>query len=241
MRQTARICTLLALSTAGMAHAAPVETWYVGTSFGSAMHIKNTDVQSFREESTSGGMESPFPAIEIPIPGMEDIIPDMGAIGEETTPAAMEHAVVRYKKGMAAGIVAGYQFTPLLRGEFEYREQWAEIESYGDFKVVGDTKSKVALLNAWFDFNRGGYIRPYFGVGVGRAIVELNHDSVSILVGQLGFGLNLHVADNVSIDLGYRMFDSEDTDFTTDEGADYDLAYKGGLPLVTLKYKFTTE
>ena len=103
----------------------------------------------------------------------------------------------------------------------------------------GDLDSWEAMLNVLYDFNEGGRLRPYVGVGMGAADVDAKaHNLVNSTTGtpvngfsdsDTGFayqgliGLGYKLSDRTTLDVGYRHFGAMGLEF---EGpGEYDTTY----------------
>jgi outer membrane autotransporter protein len=64
----------------------------------------------------------------------------------------------------------------------------------------------TVMANAYYDFDTDSGIRPYIMGGAGIADVDTNQDtdSETVFAWQVGAGLGFEVADNTTLDLGYR-------------------------------------
>jgi len=220
------VMVVLVAGFAQLASAAPPKkAWYIGLTVSPEVEWDDATLTRVTPESTTPGL-LPF---EFPFPGLE-------WLGSTTTPEEFTQGEVQYDSGMAYGAVLGYQFTRLIRAELEYRDMEADIDAIDQFRVKGQSAATAGFLNVWFDFNRGGYIQPYIGAGVGRAHVSFGDASDTVLIGQAGLGLNLAVTDHLAIDIGYRKFDAETAMFSVGDNTDFELDTRGEMSMLTLKY-----
>jgi outer membrane protein OmpA-like peptidoglycan-associated protein/outer membrane protein W len=129
---------------------------------------------------------------------------------------------------MASGGV-GYAFSNgfRLEGELAYRNNDFEDS---DTEVT----AKSAMLNLYYDFNRGGRLEPYVGVGVGYANVDPDiafHEDDSGFAYQALAGVAIGLTERLDLDIGYRYFRVDDLDFggtTIPDILDDDLVFKFG-------------
>src|SRR5215813_1362581 len=63
----------------------------------------------------------------------------------------------------------GYAFQNGFRLEGELGHRFNQINHHEMFDQGGDVHAWSAMLNLYYDFNRGGAVEPYLGVGVGAA------------------------------------------------------------------------
>jgi len=118
--------------------------------------------------------------------------------------------------GFALGVTVGTKVFDMLRIEGELSgtlSQVSEIyEEYDDeySDLPGSISALYLLGNVWFDVDTGSGFTPYIGGGVGAAAVALSlydgnweTDGTGFAY-QLGAGVQVDVADNITLDLGYR-------------------------------------
>lgn len=124
--------------------------------------------------------------------------------------------------GYVVGGAIGAQIQPNLRGELEvsYAHHGVSTNSVTIDEDTGETGSGsfnalYILGNLWYDFNIGSPITPYIGGGAGLAVVMPDvtyYDDASYYhnqtawapAAQLGAGIKYSIADNITLDLGYR-------------------------------------
>ncbi len=123
------------------------------------------------------------------------------------------------------GAALGVSVTEDLRAEVELSYTTALIAEWDGFSLPGETSGyEVSLFgNLWYDFDTGSAITPYLGAGLGISYRETSHPAggleVAGLAYQVGAGVRVDVADNVALDLGYRLRVRPDTDITVDGDA----------------------
>ncbi|NQY98164.1 MAG: porin family protein, partial [Henriciella sp.] len=99
----------------------------------------------------------------------------------------------------------------------------------------GDVRSWDLMVNALYDFNREGNFNPYIGAGIG--VAQISADARNIAAGDFGVGstfagangfldqetglayqalagLGIGVTDQLTVDIGYRLFNVGDLDMT---------------------------
>jgi opacity protein-like surface antigen len=124
-----------------------------------------------------------------------------------------------YNGGYIVGGALGMNVMPSLRAELEVSYSSRGVSNHafasggGTGTATGSTSTLYLLGNLWYDFDTGSSITPYIGAGVGAAVLMPNitidtggtyKTDALALAGQLGAGVKFAVADNVSLDLGYR-------------------------------------
>ncbi|MEQ1810131.1 MAG: porin family protein, partial [Terricaulis sp.] len=110
----------------------------------------------------------------------------------------------------------GYAFQNGFRLEGELGHRFNQIEPTDTIDAGGDVHAWSAMANLFYDFNRGGSIEPYIGVGVGGARLNYNvndhstlnysegEDTVLAYQGMVGFAVGL--GEQWDLDIGYRYF-----------------------------------
>lgn len=94
--------------------------------------------------------------------------------------------------------------------------------------TVGDLKILIGLVNAYYEFQTGGLVRPYLTGGLGYAKLDAEFsaegfdevtlvDEESGLAWQLGAGLDFAVTGSISLDLRYRYLSGDDVEFDAGE------------------------
>jgi OOP family OmpA-OmpF porin len=112
---------------------------------------------------------------------------------------------------------SGWRF----EGELSYRDN--DLESNPPILDDGDISAWAAMLNAYYDFNKGGRFEPYVGLGVGAARLEGNavfngvndefdtDDTVLAYQGIVGVAIGL--GERWDLDIAYRYFAAPDAEF----------------------------
>lgn len=128
-------------------------------------------------------------------------------------------------KGWGASLAVGASMklaSGAIRGELEISQK-ADAES--SYTSDGDTyKNKIEtqtlMLNAYYDIDTGTKLTPYIGAGIGYAKLEVKDEywnsaynetiDDTNFAWQIGAGAAYALADNVSIDAGYRYINYGD-------------------------------
>jgi outer membrane protein OmpA-like peptidoglycan-associated protein len=110
----------------------------------------------------------------------------------------------------------GYAFQNGFRLEGEIGHRFNQVEVTPTIDAGGDVHAWSAMANLFYDFNRGGSLEPYIGVGVGAARLNYNlndhsalayadgEDTVLAYQGMVGFAVGL--GEQWDLDVGYRYF-----------------------------------
>jgi opacity protein-like surface antigen len=126
--------------------------------------------------------------------------------------------IADYKSGFTVGAAVGGNINDNLRGELELSFVKSDIKQFNDdggpeAGSGGDVNTYYLLTNLWRDIDVGG-VKPYFGGGLGMAVVdaninvegdEPNVDTTMALAGQLGAGVRFDLTDQLTLDAGYRL------------------------------------
>jgi len=156
------------------------------------------------------------------------------------------------------GGTAGFDFGLLrLEGELSYR--YSDIESITD-KSVGEPFPNVDgnlgalsfMANAFIDLHNASPFTPYFGGGVGFAVLNLSDTfagtgsqillypdgNETVFAYQLGAGLELAINRMLSLDLGYRYFNTDKASFEYNSTRSTKMKLESHNALVGLRMKF---
>jgi opacity protein-like surface antigen len=131
--------------------------------------------------------------------------------------------------GVVSGAV-GYAAPYGLRfdAEASYRNADTDRASIFGGDLDGEVNAISLMGNVYFDIPTGGPVRPYIMGGVGVSSVEVDIDDAGIeeddtvMSGQAGAGVSFEVSRNITLDLGYRYFITEDVNLGDDGEASFD-------------------
>jgi outer membrane protein OmpA-like peptidoglycan-associated protein/outer membrane protein W len=112
---------------------------------------------------------------------------------------------------------SGWRF----EGELSYRDN--ELESNPPTVTSGEVTAWAAMFNAYYDFNKGGRIEPYVGIGIGAAQLDAQavfngtndvlDDQDTVAAAQAMVGVAIGLGDRLDLDIGYRYFYAPDAEF----------------------------
>jgi opacity protein-like surface antigen len=147
--------------------------------------------------------------------------------GNYTDQTTTTSADIPLQTGYILGATIGTHLMPNLRGEIELSYASHGVTGTETTHSTGGARGTSAdsgsfntlylLGNLWYDFDTGGSFTPYLGGGLGVAVMMPNvsfptfigtpsfSTSSAALAGQLGAGVKFQIADNMSLDLGYRV------------------------------------
>jgi OmpA-OmpF porin, OOP family len=139
----------------------------------------------------------------------------------------------------------GYAFENGFRLEGELGHRFNQMTPDAPLITDGDIHAWSAMGNLFYDFNRGGGIEPYVGIGVGSARLNANatdgidsvDDSDTVLAYQGMIGLAAALSDNLSLDVGYRYFVADGGEFDG-TGGTLEADYEHQAVTVGLRYQF---
>jgi OmpA-OmpF porin, OOP family len=122
----------------------------------------------------------------------------------------------------------GYAFASGWRLEGEIGHRFNDLEPHGlglpttdPSLSSGDVQVWSAMLNGYFDMNKGHTFQPYIGLGVGAAQVNANatsslqhfDDKDTRIAYQAMIGTAISLGSQLALDIGYRYFTVPDLDF----------------------------
>lgn len=114
----------------------------------------------------------------------------------------------------------GYAFQNGFRLEGEVGHRFNEQTDPA--VLTADTHAWSAMLNLFYDFNRGSRVQPYIGVGVGGVRLTSNadfgapqyDDQDTVLGYQALIGIGIGVTERLTFDVGYRALWAQGAEFT---------------------------
>jgi opacity protein-like surface antigen len=173
---------------------------------------------------------------------------DVTNTGQPTIAAELER-----DPGWLAGAAAGYVWPVgfALEGEVTYRENRLDkIALLGmELGLDGDEHSYAALANAYYRFDTGGSFTPYFGAGVGAAVLTLDaeaenggtfDDSETVFAYQAMAGVDYAITQHLAFGVEYRYFataKAELSDSQAGNTTDLDTEYRAHNVLARLIYR----
>jgi opacity protein-like surface antigen len=137
-----------------------------------------------------------------------------------------------FDTGLALGAALGYEFN-IFRAEGEISYQKSDIDKIGaqgaSFNATGNAAALSFLINGYYDFVNSSVFTPYISAGLGFAQVEFNDLNISglgfsdssdqdtVFAYQIGIGVGYAVTEKVTIDVKYRYFGTENSEYDTTE------------------------
>mgnify|MGYP003393474879 CR=1 FL=1 len=134
----------------------------------------------------------------------------------------------------------GYAFANGFRAEGELARRTDEVDvgqPYYEEYYSSSNDNVIAsslMLNGFYDFNRGGAVQPYVGIGAGYAKVQIGEADDSNWAWQALAGVAIPLSERMSLDVGYRYFNVDDLDYPGVSDADY----QHEAATIGLRYQF---
>ena len=167
---------------------------------------------------------------------------------------------VEFDTGVYTGFTGGYDFGFVrLEGELSYR--YNEIDSITGLSSVykfhpydSDIGAFATMFNVFFDLHNSTRVTPYLGGGIGVAVLTLSndywgggsyyyssddHSDDTVFAYQFGGGVDIALNRNMSLDVGYRYFKTDDAQIDSDYlPLTSSFEYESHNVMVGFKYKF---
>ena len=153
-----------------------------------------------------------------------------------------------FDTGFAVKAAIGNALDSGLRFEAEVAYRENDADSVGGSGAGGDVSAWSLMGNAIYDIKTGGRLTPYIGVGAGVAGIDWNDvtpvgggsvdDNATVFAYQGIAGAAYAINDNLQLTLDYRYFATEDPDFTTSTGTNFDADYRSHSIMVGLRWTF---
>lgn len=150
--------------------------------------------------------------------------------------------------GWAAGVALGRSWDNgmALEGELTYRENGLDDETVmgGPMGVDGTESVFAAMANARYNFDMGWPITPFFGAGIGAALLKIDaipdmggqfKDSDTEFAYQAMAGVSYALSSHVSLAVEYRYFATTNPTFE-DNSVSVDMDYQSHDVFMSLSY-----
>jgi opacity protein-like surface antigen len=115
-----------------------------------------------------------------------------------------------YSSGFRSEVEFAYRTNDLDDGKVSV----PELSLYEAGPIDGELSSWAVMINGYYDFDTGSALKPFIGAGLGYANVDLELESESdddgVFAYQLMAGLGFAISKEVSFDLQYRFFATDD-------------------------------
>ena len=131
-----------------------------------------------------------------------------------------------------------------FRAEVEFNYFASDVDEVtlvgdGSASVGGDGTVVAVMLNGFYDFVPGQTLSPFIGAGIGYANAEIDilgeSEDDDVFAYQLMAGFAFKLTENLTSDVQYRYFGTEDLEY--EAGVDVDSVNSHNL-MVGLRYSF---
>lgn len=155
-----------------------------------------------------------------------------------------------FDTGFTAGVAVGYGFSDRQRfGSGLWNNLRIEAElGYDESDIENDSSNaelsvQKYMFNVYYDFDTGTNWRPFVGGGVGAADIEadgvsLVDDDDTVFAYQVRAGVAYQFTPTISGTLGYRFFDTEDPEFRSASGTQFDTETRSHAVEVGIRIRF---
>jgi OOP family OmpA-OmpF porin len=141
--------------------------------------------------------------------------------------------------GWAAVGTLGYRFTSNIRAELEGGFRRSDADSGGNND--GDLDTWDVMANALYDFDLGGRLSPYVGVGVGGVNVNVDSSAIDDSAWAFGYqgiaGVSYALTDRMDAFADYRYLATAGLDLDSGN-SESDDEYRSHTVLIGLRYTF---
>ena len=169
--------------------------------------------------------------------------------------------LAEFDPNINVGGTAGYDFGFVrLEGELSYKQ--GNISTVNDqtnsiqyVNVDGSLGALATMFNAFVDLHNTTPVTPYFGGGIGFAVLNLSQtsginsttgvwtplypsDNATVFAYQVGAGLEIALNRRVSLDLGYRYFATDKANFDTNGFTSTELKFESHNAMAGVRVKF---
>jgi outer membrane protein OmpA-like peptidoglycan-associated protein len=149
----------------------------------------------------------------------------------------------------------GYAFSNGFRLEGEASHRYNDFEITPGVVNNGEVQGWAAMLNGYYDFNRGGTFEPYIGLGIGMARIDVQatnaaapqlavNETDSVMAYQGMAGVAIGITERLDIDIGYRYFRADDVQLRGTLNAvpntAFKIDYEHQAGMIGLRWQFAT-
>lgn len=176
-------------------------------------------------------------------------------IDYDGVPSSLLSVEAEFDTGFNLGVAAGYDYGQArLEAEIAYRQNdidkfKGQVLGFGfEDSADGDVSATSLMVNAYWDIPTGSPITPYIGGGLGFANVSFNEvedegedlvdDDDNVLAYQAAAGIAFDINPNLTLDLGYRYFATDDPELEDDFGDEFETEYDSHNVSLGLRFLF---
>ncbi len=153
-----------------------------------------------------------------------------------------------FDTGFAVKAAVGNAMDTGFRFEAEVAYRDNDADGVGGSSAGGDVTAWSLMGNVIYDIKTRGRLTPYIGVGAGVAGIDWNEvtpvgggsvdDNDTRFAYQGIAGAAYAINENLQLTLDYRYFATEEPEFTTSTGTDFDAGYQSHTIMVGLRWTF---
>lgn len=164
---------------------------------------------------------------------------------------------LEYRPAPSASVVLGWELEPessagegRLELEYTRRRNRLDQAEYVDGKVsaAGDLSADSLLVNSFGVYRNATPWTPYFGAGIGAARITaahltvtgqpLSNDDALVFAYQFGTGIDVALTQSLTLDLGYRLFNTTKAKLKEANGEEFKTAYLSHSAMLGLRLTF---
>jgi opacity protein-like surface antigen len=160
-------------------------------------------------------------------------------------------AELSFDTGYGVNAALGNSYNSGFRSEVEFAYRTNDVDDgkvsvpefdiYESGPVDGEMSSWAVMINGYYDFDTGSALKPFIGAGLGYANVDLelgsDSDDDGVFAYQFMAGLGFAISKEVSLDLQYRFFATDDPEFSK-YGAAFEYEYMTHNVMAGLRFNF---
>ncbi|WP_416898425.1 MAG: OmpA family protein [Minwuia sp.] len=153
-----------------------------------------------------------------------------------------------FKAGYGGSAAVGYQFPSGIRLEGEAAYRHNGLNEIGGVNASGYLGAGSLMANVLFELDNDMGIYPYFGGGIGGAILNINDgnannvvvlDDRDVVLAYQGLaGIAFALSPNLSLIGEYRYFRTSEADFSNAAGATVTTDFTSHTAMLGLRYRF---
>jgi OOP family OmpA-OmpF porin len=151
--------------------------------------------------------------------------------------------------GIVGLLSLGHAYGNGFRTEFEFSASQSSVDSVsGSSSSGGSVNTLSGMVNGLYDFQTGGPLKPYLGLGIGVSRLRYNDvtpiggtaisDRDTVFAYQGIAGLSYDLGDNVALTTDYRYFRTVDPSFHSDSVGTIDSEFSEHRIMVGFRISF---
>lgn len=150
--------------------------------------------------------------------------------------------------GWGARAALGHGYDSGWRAEVEIGYRRNDVDSIGSSSGAGEATALSGMVNGYYDFDTGGALTPYVGLGAGVARIEADGyspvsgssiDDDDVVFAYQGIaGVAWSLSPSLALTADYRYFATDDPSLTTAGGTGVDAEYRSHSVFLGLRLAF---